>query len=265
MHKPFIFLAAVLVTTLIGRGSAPARSCDSGNTETDDNRQFITQAFEQWADGRGSFFQDVLAPDMVWTIEGSGPSAGRYDGRQAFIDQAVRPFITRLSTPVRPVSWQVWADGKHVIVRWFGEGMARDGTPYRNNYVWILRLQNGKAIEVTAFLDLLPYDDVLRRIPAVIEKKPEEIENEKPQQEAVMQQHIYIGMWITADGNIRHELLPNGRYDEARGSHKSVYQGRYEIKANNIYYWDDTGFTADATFVSSDELHHAGMVLYRQQ
>ena len=28
--------------------------------------------------------------------------------------------------------------------------------------------------------------------------------------------HPYIGMWVTGDGHIRQELLPNGRYDEAR-------------------------------------------------
>lgn len=28
-------------------------------------------------------------------------------------------------------------------------------------------------------------------------------------------QHSYVGMWVTTDGRIRHELLPNGRYDEA--------------------------------------------------
>lgn len=30
-------------------------------------------------------------------------------------------------------------------------------------------------------------------------------------------QHIYTGLWVTEDGFIRHELLPNGRYDEALG------------------------------------------------
>lgn len=30
-------------------------------------------------------------------------------------------------------------------------------------------------------------------------------------------QNTYVGMWVTADGRIRHELLPGGRYDEARG------------------------------------------------
>jgi hypothetical protein len=76
--------------------------------------------------------------------------------------------------------------------------------------------------------------------------------------------HQYSGMWVTKDGYIRHELLPNGRYDEARGSRKSAYQGRYEIRGNHIDYWDDTGFTADGTFIDG-VLYHAGMILYREK
>jgi hypothetical protein len=33
-----------------------------------------------------------------------------------------------------------------------------------------------------------------------------------------MAQNTYVAMWVTEDGYIRHELLPNGRYDEARGN-----------------------------------------------
>jgi hypothetical protein len=76
--------------------------------------------------------------------------------------------------------------------------------------------------------------------------------------------HPYIGMWVTADGYIRHELLPNGRYDEARGTRHSAYQGRYSVIDNHIDYVDDTGFTADGEF-RDDVLYHAGMVLYREQ
>ncbi len=75
--------------------------------------------------------------------------------------------------------------------------------------------------------------------------------------------HPYAGMWVTADGRIRHELLPNGRYVEARGSRERAYEGRYEVTGTRIEYWDDTGFTADGEFID-DVLHHAGMVLYRQ-
>ncbi|MGV1755199.1 Atu4866 domain-containing protein [Agrobacterium sp. CG674] len=83
--------------------------------------------------------------------------------------------------------------------------------------------------------------------------------------QAQPQNHPYIGMWVTGDGRIRQELLPTGRYDEARGNRRSAYQGRYVVTGNHIDYWDDTGFTADGTFIDNDTLHHGGMVFYREK
>ncbi|MCU0469187.1 MAG: Atu4866 domain-containing protein [Arcicella sp.] len=74
----------------------------------------------------------------------------------------------------------------------------------------------------------------------------------------------YIGMWVTKNGYIRHELLPNNRYDEARGNRKSAYQGRYKVTDNHIDYKDDTGFTADGDF-KDGILYHAGMILYKEK
>ncbi|KAM3114746.1 Atu4866 domain-containing protein [Phormidesmis sp. 146-33] len=76
--------------------------------------------------------------------------------------------------------------------------------------------------------------------------------------------NLYVGMWVTQDGYIRHELLPNNRYDEARGDRESAYQGRYEITGNRIDYWDDTGFTADGEF-RDGVLYHGGYVFYRER
>ncbi|MDR6715979.1 Atu4866 domain-containing protein [Paenibacillus amylolyticus] len=75
--------------------------------------------------------------------------------------------------------------------------------------------------------------------------------------------HPYVGMWVTKDGYVRHELLPCGRYDEARGDRQSAYQGRYIVHGKHIEYVDDTGFTADGDF-RDGVLYHAGMVLYRE-
>ncbi|MCX8997050.1 Atu4866 domain-containing protein [Rhizobiaceae bacterium BDR2-2] len=75
--------------------------------------------------------------------------------------------------------------------------------------------------------------------------------------------HPYAGLWVTQDGRIRHELLPNGRYVEARGTRERAYEGRYEVTGTHIEYWDDTGFTADGDFIDG-VLHHAGMILYRR-
>jgi putative ligand-binding protein with streptavidin-like fold len=81
-----------------------------------------------------------------------------------------------------------------------------------------------------------------------------------------MNQHNnYVGMWVTADGYIRQELLPNGRYDEARGTKNSAYTGRYEISGDHIKYWDDTGFTATGDFKGNDALYHGGYIFYREK
>ncbi|WP_425337593.1 Atu4866 domain-containing protein [Rhizobium leucaenae] len=81
---------------------------------------------------------------------------------------------------------------------------------------------------------------------------------------AIQQSHSYAGLWVTADGYVRHNLLPIGRYDEARGRRESAYQGRYEVSGDHIDYWDDTGFTADGEFIDG-VLYHGGMILYRQK
>ncbi len=75
--------------------------------------------------------------------------------------------------------------------------------------------------------------------------------------------HPYVGMWVTADGHIRQELLANGRYDEARGGRESAYTGSYQVSGTRIGYVDDTGFSADGTF-DGDVLHHAGYIFHRE-
>lgn len=69
-----------------------------------------------------------------------------------------------------------------------------------------------------------------------------------------------VGMWVTADGHIRQELLPDGRYDEARGDRRSAYTGRYTVTGSHLDYVDDTGFTATGE-LRDGVLHHEHLVL----
>lgn len=50
-----------------------------------------------------------------------------------------------------------------------------------------------------------------------------------------------VGMWMTADGQIRQELLPDGRYDEARGERRSAYTGPYTVTGDHLDYVDGAG------------------------
>ncbi|MAN28497.1 MAG: hypothetical protein CMH14_14485 [Mesonia sp.] len=113
----------------------------------------------------------------------------------------------------------------------------------------MLIFKNDSIVKVTAFLDTYELSKLKDMSNNIIET----IEESK----------AYIGMWVTEDGNIRHELLPNKRYDEARGNKKSSYQGDYKVTGNHIDYKDDTGFTADGEF-KNGILYHAGMILYKE-
>ena len=144
------------------RAQQPASQTEASRTEA--NREVVRRAFDAWARGGTRFFHDVLAPDVVWTISGSGPSARAYRGRQAFLDSAVAPFAARLSAPLVPTVRGLWADGDQVIARFDGRATARDGRPYRNSYAWLFTMRGGRAVAVTAFLDLPAYDAVLARV-----------------------------------------------------------------------------------------------------
>lgn len=76
--------------------------------------------------------------------------------------------------------------------------------------------------------------------------------------------HPYVGMWVTADGRIRQELLPNGRYEEARDGRLRAYTGRYTVTGTHIDYFDDAGFTATGD-VRDGVLYHEHLVLYRER
>jgi ketosteroid isomerase-like protein len=163
--KTGVVASLLLAAALAATPSAARSALSAQQSVSETNRQIVDRAFDRWTAGGSDFFTEVLSPDVIWTIEGSGPSAGVHRGLKDFTTRAVEPFVSRLAEPVRPVAHTVWADGDHVIVRWEGRAVARDGQPYQNDYVWIFRLVDGKAVEVTAFLDLAPYDDILRRVP----------------------------------------------------------------------------------------------------
>ena len=134
--------------------------------QTETNREIIRQAFEAWRQGT-SPITDVFAPGMVWRIEGHSAAAREYRGTQQFVDEVLAPFGARFAggEPFRPVTIRgVYADGDTVVVIWDGRGVANDGRPYENSYAWIMKLDNGKVVDGTAFFDSISFDDLWSRV-----------------------------------------------------------------------------------------------------
>ena len=85
MKRPSIRLAGLWAASALTFGmvvlappAASAQVVAARPSSMQDNHRIVSAAFNRWAAGQGDFFNAILAPDAVWTIEGSGPSAGTF-------------------------------------------------------------------------------------------------------------------------------------------------------------------------------------------
>ena len=124
------------------------------------NEAIVRDAFARWSAGE-NIFAGLLAPDVVWTIPGSGPVAGTYHGRADFVTRASLPLVSRLATPLTPKVHRIWAIGDTVIIRFEASATTTSGAPYRNQFVWIFRMKDGQVAQAEAFLDLAAYQTVV--------------------------------------------------------------------------------------------------------
>lgn len=233
-----------------GCGSKPYSPAPCGVALSGD---IVARQFAQWQRGEGNFF-DLLHDDVIWTVSGRSPVSGTYKGKACFMNQAVAPVLGQLRAPLVPELIDITTDNKYVWLHFKARATTLSGRIYENTYLWKLQLEAGKIIRGIAFLDTHEL---------VILMKDNRSENRTGPQGTMEATGEYLGMWVTKDGHIRHELLPNGRYDESRGTRKSAYRGRYKVTGNHIDYRDDTGFTADGEF-KDGILYHAGMILYKE-
>lgn len=98
-------------------------------------------------------FLKEVADDVRWTVIGTTPLSGTFEGKQAFLDGALLPIHDRLTGPIKATAVNVFCDGDHVILQWRGESSSRSGRPYQQTYCWVMRVADGLVVEVTAYLD----------------------------------------------------------------------------------------------------------------
>lgn len=154
-YRPLIF-AALLSSSwgLTVQAATLSQTLEAANT------RLVQQAFDDWRDGRGKFF-DLLTDDAVWTVSGSSPVSGVYHTREALLQGAVNPIHARLATAITPTVTQIVAQGDQVVVFWDGSAQSTDGNRYVNSYAWQLVFTEGKITRVTAYLDTWALDKLM--------------------------------------------------------------------------------------------------------
>ncbi len=118
-----------------------------------ENRKLVEDAFAKWSRGDGSAFFALLADDVHWTVIGSTPVSRTYTSKRAFEEGAVQPLGTKLASAIQPTVRDILADGEKIALQWEGRATAKNGTIYNQTYCWVMRFENGKVREGTAYLD----------------------------------------------------------------------------------------------------------------
>ena len=126
------------------------------------NRKIVENAVAMWKAGDGAAIFRILADDVKWTVIGTTEISGLYNGRQDFIDRALKPLGARIDGLITPEIVDIIAEGDRVVLQWNGTGRMIDGSTYHNQYSWVMRVRDGKVVEGTAYLDTALVDKVMK-------------------------------------------------------------------------------------------------------
>lgn len=117
------------------------------------NKQLLQQIFAELANGNGRPLVESLADDVRWTIGGTTTWSRTYEGKQAVLDELLRPLRERMNGPIKTTAHRFLADEDCVVVEARGEATTKAGRAYNNTYCWVFRVDGGKIREITEYLD----------------------------------------------------------------------------------------------------------------
>ena len=126
------------------------------------NMRVVRRTFRLWSAGNGSLF-DLMTDDASIIIPGTASHCGTFS-KSTFVKEVAGPFMARFNKPPRPRALKIWCDGDDVAVLADAEGTTRDGVPYANAYVFVLKMRGGRIAQATEFLDMAAFNDVWNRV-----------------------------------------------------------------------------------------------------
>ena len=132
-----------------------------------DNKAIVTAIFAALAEGDGRPFNDAMAEDFTWIIEGSTSWSRTWRGRDAVRRDLLKPLFAQFATPCRNRAERILADEDMVVVQARGEAATRTGKRYDNSYCYVIRMRDGKMAELREYLDTRLVEDALESLELV--------------------------------------------------------------------------------------------------
>ena len=118
-----------------------------------ENKRIIAQAFEGLARADARAFIDAMADDFTWIITGQCRFSRRYEGKNAVRNELVSALFANFATDYRNFADEIIAEGDRVVVLARGEVKTVRGEDYNNSYCFVIRMRDGKMVELREYMD----------------------------------------------------------------------------------------------------------------
>lgn len=126
-----------------------------------DNKQLLRTAFDGLANADATAFLDLMADDFCWIIEGQSKWSMRFDGKAAVQRDLIPPLFANFATSYRNFAEEFIAEGDRVVVLCRGEVKTVRGEDYNNSYCFVIRMKDGKMVELREYMDTALAEAVL--------------------------------------------------------------------------------------------------------
>lgn len=117
------------------------------------NEDIITAIFAETAKGNDRPYVEALADDAIWIACGQNSWSGVYRGKETILTDIFDRLREKLDDRNTCVPARIHADGDFVIVEAKGQNQLKNGQRYDNEYCFVIRMRDGKMIEITEYLD----------------------------------------------------------------------------------------------------------------
>ncbi|AJR24195.1 hypothetical protein TZ53_11125 [Sphingobium sp. YBL2] len=120
-----------------------------------EDAEFIRPLFDEVArSGFGQAFFDILSDDIIFQATGTSPVAGRYVGKQCYMDNVLTPIKERVAAMPIPIVDRVLVDGEWATILFHSEDVSgKNGKDFSMTYCWLIRVADRRIVEIIGFYD----------------------------------------------------------------------------------------------------------------
>jgi ketosteroid isomerase-like protein len=117
------------------------------------NKQIALDAYAALKAGDVPSYFNAMAEEVTVTYFGSHRFSRTFAGKLDIMENFIPPLLDRLEGPIKITVTNAIAEGDQVFVEAQGESRTKDGLDYNNLYGIVLRMKDGKIVEIREYMD----------------------------------------------------------------------------------------------------------------